>query len=72
MNRFFLLIFASMLPLVGAQAQEPETLVADMVPVETAVDVHAADSISALRLRLQPKPIVSNPDTNNLTIIDTL
>lgn len=74
MNRFFLFTLASMLPLVGAQAQEPEaeTLVADMGPVETAVDAHAADSISALRLRLQPKPIVSNPDTNNLTIIDTL
>lgn len=54
-----------------ATAQEPaaDTLqLAALTPEQAA----AADSIAALRLRLQPKTLESTFDTNGLTVIDTL
>lgn len=55
----------------AASAQEPaaDTLqLAALTPEQAA----AADSIAALRLRLQPKTLESTFDTNGLTVIDTL
>ena len=77
MNRFILsFLFAVVLttPTVHGQAPAPENepLVAEAGKVEAEIDAHAADSIAALRLRLQRKQILSNADTNDLTIIDTL
>lgn len=76
MNRLFILLFftvAQASALFG-QTPETETLVAaaDESEIETTFDIHAADSIAALRLRLERKQILSNADTNDLTIIDTL
>ena len=75
MNRSILsLLFAATLPTlaVHGQAPENETLVAEANEAETQIDLHAADSIAALRLRLERKQILSNADTNDLTAIDTL
>lgn len=75
MNRFiFYFLFATtLLPFaVHGQVPEDETLIAEANQIETQIDAHAADSVAALRLRLERKQILSNTDTNDLTIIDTL
>lgn len=75
MNRFiFSFLFATtLLPFaVHGQVPEDETLIAEANQIETQIDAHAADSVAALRLRLERKQILSNTDTNDLTIIDTL
>ncbi len=51
--------------------EETGTLVAD-ASAEAKAEAEAADSLAALRIRLQPKRIESTFDTNGLTVIDTL
>ncbi|MDE5963086.1 MAG: M23 family metallopeptidase, partial [Alistipes sp.] len=75
MNRLFLLSLSTALSLtstVHGQTPENEPLVAAVRETEAEIDAHAVDSIAALRLRLERKQILSNADTNDLTIIDTL
>lgn len=75
MNRFFIPFFLAIaLPAsaIFGQTPENEPLVAAINEIEAEIDAHAADSIAALRLRLERKQILSNADTNDLTIIDTL
>ena len=75
MNRFILssLFATTLLPFaVHGESPEEVTLIAEANEVETQIDTHAADSVAALRLRLERKQILSNADTNDLTIIDTL
>lgn len=62
----------------GDETQTP-TLVADAsaatdadAEAAQAAETEAADSLAALRIRLQPKRIESTFDTNGLTVIDTL
>lgn len=54
------------------QTPEGEALMATANTAETTVDTHAADSIAALRIRLQRKEIHSNADTNDIAALDTL
>lgn len=57
---------------LAARTVEPEIArIPAPAPVITPEQA-AADSIAALRLRLQPKQIKSTFDTNGLTVIDTL
>ena len=75
MDRFIFsfLLATTLLPLTAhGEAPEDVTLIAEANEIETQIDAHAADSVAALRLRLERKQILSNTDTNDLTIIDTL
>ena len=71
-----MLFFAMLLPAgtLCGQTLEGETTVAEAseAAAEMTVDTHAADSIAALRLRLQRKEIHSNADTNDIAALDTL
>ena len=57
----------TVLAALAATAQESRQL-AVLTPEEAAV----ADSIAALRLRLERKEIHSTFDTNDLTVVDTI
>lgn len=71
----YFLILTSALTSFTASAQEPQP--GTDAPEQTAGVIEqtaeeAADSIADLRLRLQRKEIESVPDTNGLTVMDTL
>ncbi|MDE5691810.1 MAG: M23 family metallopeptidase [Alistipes sp.] len=67
MKKYFLTLTAAAAALTTAAQEEPPRLAA-LTPAEAA----AADSLAALRLRLEPKQIQSTFDTNELLVVDTL
>lgn len=67
MKKYSLTLIAALAALTAAAQEEPPRLAA-LTPAEAA----AADSLAALRLRLEPKRIQSTFDTNELLIVDTL
>ena len=73
MNRLIRVIFgAALLTTSTALAQMPDGSATVADANQTELDAQAADSIAALRLRLQRKEIHSNADTNDIAALDTL